>query len=213
MSTPRAFGFRQTPNAGDMLFSMAHAVDVGTPVPTVKRWRTGPVLDQGAEGACVGFACKHLLTAEPHIQAGGPSARELYLESRLHDEFDDRLVPEGTSVRAGLQTLKRHGLIQAYWWAPNVDFLAAYIAHHGPAVVGTQWYGYETESDSRVRLSGRAVGGHAWVITGYDLSESVFFGLNSWGESFGHEGQFYVTMSDFARELTRGGVAAGIKEK
>jgi hypothetical protein len=209
----RAFGFRQIPDTRDLRFPMQVGASAA-PLPAVKRWRIGTVLDQGAEGACVGFACKHLLTAEPFIQTHGPTAREIYFESRLNDEFDDRLVPEGTSVRAGLQTLRRHGLIVAFHWAPDLQTVLRYLATEGPVVVGSNWHSYSTDFDGRVTFSGQPVGGHAWLCTGYDEREKVLFGVNSWGPSFGKSGEFFVTFADMENQMHRhGAVVAGVKER
>lgn len=208
-------GFRQIADSKDLLYPMqAMLATVPTSPPIdVQRWKIGPVLNQGAEGACVGFSCKHLLTAQPFEQVHGPSARELYLEARIIDEFDDNKVPEGTSVRAGLNVLKNHDLIESYWWAPDVDNMLRYLSNLGPMVAGTNWYAYDTDLDGRVRFSGSPVGGHAYLITGYDLSSRVFFMVNSWGLSFGHAGEGYITFDDFARQLRIGGVVAGVREK
>lgn len=195
-----------------MAFAMA-ARGADDRLPVVKRWKLGPVLDQGAEGACVGFACKHLLTAEPFRQNEGPTAREIYLQARLIDEFDDSEVEEGTSVRAGLNVLKSKGLIKTYQWAPNVTALLGHLSNLGPAVAGTDWYGYDTDPDGRMRFAGSRVGGHAFLLTGYDRSENVLFFVNSWGVGFGHAGEGYIAMADFEKQLQRGGCAAGVREK
>lgn len=208
-------GYRQLPDSRDLLFPMqAMLAKVPTAPPIeVQRWKIGKVLDQLSEGSCVGHACKHLLTAQPFEQSHGPSAREIYLEARIIDEFDDNKVPEGTSVRAGLNVLKNHSLIESYWWAPNLDTMLTYLSNLGPMVAGTNWYAYDTDSDGKVSFAGSPVGGHAYLITGYDLPSRILFMVNSWGPSFGHAGEGYITFSDFERQLKIGGTIAGVRER
>jgi hypothetical protein len=182
-------------------------------VTQVARWEIGPIRDQGVEGACVGFGCKALLEASPFRQSEGPSAREIYLEARIIDEFDDNEVQEGTSVRAGLNVLKGLGLIQSYVWATGVEDVYRFLSSRGPVVAGMDWYGYSTDSDGRMRFTGTPVGGHCILLTGYSLPERKFTFQNSWGSSFGINGEGYITESDLARQLTKGGTCAGIIEK
>src|SRR5687767_11138127 len=114
----RRFGFRQRADVRDHRYTMPPLL-VGLPDDNreVVRWDIGQIRDQGREGACCGFGCKALLEASPFRQTGGITAREIYLEARMVDEFDDSEVEEGTSVRAALNVLKTHGLIQSYVWA------------------------------------------------------------------------------------------------
>lgn len=186
---------------------------VGTTITEIARWEIGPIRDQGVEGACVGFGCKALLEASPFRQAGGPTAREIYLEARIIDEFDDDQVSSGTSVRAGLNVLKGLGLIESYVWATGVEDIYRFLSAKGPVVIGVDWYGYETDNDGRMRFSGAPVGGHCILLSGFSLATRQFTFQNSWGPSFGIHGEGYITEADMARQLSRGGVAAGVLEK
>jgi hypothetical protein len=179
----------------------------------VVRWDIGKVRDQGTEGACVGFGCKALLEASPFRQTEGLTAREIYLEARIIDEWPDPNPEDGTSVRAGLNVLKTHGLIESYVWATGMQDVLDFLEKRGPVVMGVTWHGYETDSDGRMRFDGPAVGGHCILATGFDKIRKVVTFQNSWGTSFGHAGEGYITFSDLNRELTqRGGCAAGVTE-
>jgi hypothetical protein len=211
----RKFGFRQQADVRDHRYTMPPVL-VGLPADNreVVRWDIGQIRDQGREGACVGFGCKALLEASPFRQTGGLTAREIYLEARMVDEFDDSEVEEGTSVRAGLNVLKTHGLIQSYVWATGVEDVLDFLAKKGPVVLGVTWHGYETEADGRMRFDGPEVGGHCILATGHDRIRKIITFQNSWGISFGHAGEGYITESDLKRELNnRGGCAAGVIEK
>lgn len=211
----RRFGFRQIPDVRDHRYTMP-SVLVGLPADDreVVRWQIGQIRDQGSEGACVGFGCKALLEAAPFRQTGGRTAREIYLEARLIDEWPDDSAEEGTSVRAGLNVLKNMGLIRSYVWATSVEDVLDYLAKKGPVVLGISWHGYQTDADGRMRFDGPVVGNHCILATGHDRARKVVTFQNSWGTDFGHAGEGYITEADLHRELTkRAGVAAGVTEK
>lgn len=210
----RHFGFRQLSDSRDMRHTMA-AVLASSPEDRreVVDWEIGPIRDQGVEGACVGFGCKALLEASPFRQSDGPTAREIYLEARIIDEFDDNEVPSGTSVRAGLNVLKRHGLIESYVWATGIDDVYQFIAKRGPVVLGVNWYSYSTTDDGRIPMSGARVGGHCVLAYGFNRAKGHILVQNSWGPTYGKKGTGYMLARDLDRELSRGGVAAGVIER
>lgn len=206
----RRFGFQQIPDSRDMLYSMPLKVQRQL-LPEIVRYKVGKILDQGSEGSCCGQACKQLLQSQPFEQEDGPEAEWIYHEAQKIDEFPEGT--EGTSVRAALEILRRLGLIESFHWAPNLDSVLDWLAVQGPVDAGTYWFSYDTESDGRVPFTGRAVGGHSYLLTGYDLHARVLFMANSWGRSYGKNGEGYITFDDFARQLSRGGVAAGVIER
>lgn len=179
----------------------------------VVEWQIGPIRDQGAEGACVGFGCKALLEASPFRQSEGPTAREIYLEARVIDEFDDNEVEEGTSVRAGLNVLKSKGLIQSYVWATDLEDVLQFIAKHGPVVAGVNWYSYSTYNDFTIPMEGRPVGGHCILLYGFDRNKKLIGVQNSWGTSYGFNGTGGLRFEDLERELKKGATVAGVIEK
>lgn len=208
----RRFGFRQIPDSRDMLYSMPLLMGTA-PIqrPDVVRWKPGPILDQGSEGSCSGQAVKQLLQSEPFQQLDGPSALDIYFDARKIDEFPDTI--EGTSVRAALQVVKSLGLIQSFHWAPNLESVLDWLHRAGPVDAGTDWFSYQTLLDYQVTFQGRAVGGHSYLLTGYDIPARRLFMVNSWGTSYGYRGEGWIAFSDFERLLRLGGVAAGVVER
>lgn len=55
---------------------------------------------------------------------------------------------------------------------------------------------------------GAVVGGHEVFLYGYDLVAEVFFGQNSWGKSWGHDGRFTMPFSAIDAFLRDGGYDA-----
>lgn len=100
--------------------------------------------DQGAEGACVGFGCSRMMSLLNRYRYAG---RWLYQQAQLVDEWADTPPEEGTSVRAGLDILRKvghrrvrgsrtgdpdpaHG-IAANRWATDIDDVLATIGRPG----------------------------------------------------------------------------------
>jgi hypothetical protein len=74
---------------------------------------------------------------------------------------------------------------------------------YGLWVAGTSWADGTAETGviDVQKVSGQpaaAIGGHAMLLVGYDRAHSFFIFKNSWGESHGHSGYFYVSY-DYVR--------------
>jgi hypothetical protein len=114
-----------------------------TQMPTTGRiWRHGPVLNQGAEGACVGFGSAGIVAAEPSSRTGVTNtyARNWYRRAQRLDVWPGEAY-EGTSVLAGCLVGRERKLWAGFRWAKNPAELAAGILNPtlGPAILGVQW--------------------------------------------------------------------------
>ena len=168
-------------------------------------------LDQGREGACVGFAWTNELLALPVRsvlpQPGNAFALNVYRSAQKIDQWEGEAY-EGTSVLAGAKVLQLGGWIQGYRWAFSVDEVLDALAFLGPVVVGVPWLEgmYRTSADGLVRVEGRKVGGHAILLTGFGWrrfggrfgGERLFVvrWRNSWGGSYGVGGDGFVRVED-----------------
>lgn len=187
-----------------------------------KMWEEGVVLDQGSEGACVGFAWTGELLAQPQAPEKQPSfkygnelARSFYLEAQKIDEWPGENY-SGTSVLAGAKIMQQRGFIGEYRWCFNLNDIKESVISEGPVVFGTPWYEgmYQTKPDGRVRVSGKKVGGHAILITGYDpkmrfgnTNLEVFRWRNSWGEDYGVGGSGWIEAKILAKLIEDGAEA------
>jgi hypothetical protein len=169
------------------------------------------ILNQGELPHCCGYACQQLLQSEP-VPQKGKSGTWIYREAKKIDEFGPGV--DGTSIRAGMQVMKAHGLIEAYFWAKNSQQVIDYLLRYGPVVAGTPWYsnmGY-TNAKGQVKITGEDQGGHAWLIVGANTRTGLLHAVNSWGAEYGVFGQFSISMKDFDTLMARGGVAAAAVE-
>jgi hypothetical protein len=97
-------------------------------------------LDQGREGACVGFAFTHELAARPvvHRDVDHAFARVLYLRAQEADEWPGaEPTYSGTSVTAGAKVLKAAGRCVEYRWCDGLDDVLLTVSRLGPVVPGS----------------------------------------------------------------------------
>lgn len=192
-------------------------------------------VDQGREGACVGFAWTNKLLALPSRaklpMPANDFARNVYHSAQKIDEWEGEAYT-GTSVLAGAKVIKMAGFISEYRWAFSVSDILDGLAFVGPVVLGIPWFDsmYYTSPDGLVEVSGTKVGGHAITATGYGTKEfwvpsagggkvkkkeEVIKWRNSWGPSYGVKGDGYIRFDDLAGLLKQGGEACipvGVKK-
>jgi hypothetical protein len=182
-----------------------------------RAWRCDPRLDQGREGACVGFAWSHELAATPVSvkEVTDGSAQNIYRSAQNIDEWPGNSY-SGTSVLAGAKVCQAMGYIDSYHWAFSIDDVMRAISSAGPVVFGIPWLDsmYEPRPDGLLDCSGAVVGGHAILGRGLrlnarlrDVREPVVRLRNSWGRDWGVEGDGFIRVSDLERLLKDGGEA------
>lgn len=175
-------------------------------------WKPGETLDQGNEGACVGFGFEGELLARPLIvRPADPEgdARSIYHDARLVDEWVGEDY-EGTSVLAGAKVLVSRGHITGYRWAKTVSELALAVGYLGPAVIGVDWHTGMDQADSAgfIHVDGPVRGGHCLLVYSVAIVTRKrvvpYFGLrNSWGDP----AMLKVSFDDMAKLLAEFGEA------
>lgn len=203
--------------------------------PRSYTWRVDKHLDQGQEGACVGFAFSHELAARPQVVKGltNDVARLHYLEAQKIDPWPggayEGAYPhyEGTSVLAGAQIGMQRGFYQAFYWAINIQELAIGLAYDGPAILGLNWHRgmFYPDSNGFIHPVGNIEGGHAilaykikivykpntwwrartWQDVDFDQSYAVLW--NSWGPDWGKNGTAKISLTDLGYLLDNQGDA------
>lgn len=185
----------------------------GATQPRSYTWRCDVVLDQGSEGACVGFAWAHERNARPAVRrATGADADRLYRLAQTMDEWAGEAY-EGTSVNGGARAAAQLRWIGAYRWTTNVDDLALAIGHHGPAVIGVNWYEgmFDPDHAGQLHVAGDIAGGHAILVRGVSVTLQRFLVHNSWGRSWGGTdkgpGTAWLSFADMGRLMDEDGEA------
>lgn len=181
-------------------------------------WRCGSWLDQGKEGACVGFAWSHELAAWPvEVDVTEGSARNVYREAQKIDEWPGEDY-EGTSVLAGAKVLQRLGYLDEYRWSFGIDDALRAIGYLGPVVIGINWYRsmFEPRPSGLLEVDRNTTpaGGHAILARGVALKSRLKGereGLpvvrlrNSWGADWGRQGDCYLRIDDLEWLLNQQG--------
>jgi hypothetical protein len=173
-----------------------------------KKWDDYAYLDQGPNGYCVGFGTSGELAAQPDSvpNVDYDFAVSIYKDAQKVDEWPGEDY-EGTSVLAGAKVAKSRGYYSSYLWAPNENDVAITVANYGPVIIGVDWLAdmMDTDSDGFVHVSGEFQGGHCVVIIGIDAEENYYTFRNSWGKSWGINGEGKISRADLALLMARNG--------
>lgn len=172
-------------------------------------WRHGGVLDQGAEGACVGFAWTGEALASPvrvnlaMTEWNGSAtdmARDVYHGAQRVDEWEGEGY-DGTSVLAGAKVMQQRGFIIGYRWCFTTADVAQAVLQQGPVVLGIPWLDgmWSPNGFGELIPSGGIAGGHAILCDGYDPEkklgnspQKMFHLTNSWGAGWGVDGGAWI---------------------
>jgi hypothetical protein len=189
-----------------------------TQKPVTNSWYLRKYLDQGQEGACVGFGFSHELAAQPEPVKGvtNLTARGLYWQAQQLDDNPGGSYPgntdevyEGTSVLAGAKAATQLGYYTGYKWAFCEEDIALAISYAGPVVIGVNWYEgmYEPNADGYLEPTGQLVGGHCTLLKAINVEEGYYVLHNSWGKEWGYNGTARLSRASMAKLLAEQGEA------
>ena len=203
-------------------FSVA---DILTPAPLKsKNWSSKYWLDQGRQGACVGFGWSQELGAAPVVvPVTNDSALAVYHRAQQLDDTPGENY-SGTSVLAGAKAIQEQGYMPVYRWAFSLEDMVTALSQHGPVVLGLNWYEnmFNPDADGFLRPTGALAGGHCLCARGVkfvwpagvektfanlDLDKSSVKIRNSWGKSWGINGEAYFSLRDMQTLLSDSGEA------
>lgn len=184
----------------------------------IKFWVQPFVRDQGETPQCVAYATNGYIEAGPVRNNPFKSIDAFYREVNANDEWAPD-PHDGTSVLASMQTLKKHGLIDSYNWAYDSETTIDYIATTGPMVFGFNWYNsmFDPVNTDDIVLDGSSGlgGGHSILGIGINRQHKFQNGnvgaircVNSWSESWGRKGRFWLSFTDADRLIHEYGEAA-----
>lgn len=166
-----------------------------------------PVLNQGANGACVGYAIASA--------AGDPAAAErIYAIARSLDRWagDDYT---GTSVTAGARAAKALGVIASYRWAFTAGEVLDALCNVGPVVLGLYWTPGMLRPAAGMSMSVDAPKyrsiGHCAVAVGYDPLDNEICIQSSWGTAWGTNGRAWLPVADLEALMGRTGEACVVE--
>lgn len=167
-------------------------------------------LDQGREGACVGFAWSHEAAARPVREKGisNQYALDVYRAAQRIDQWPGEDYA-GTSVLAGAKIMLERGFIREYRWCFNLADVLTTVSRKGPVVLGINWYEgmFQPDVSGYLRPMGGLAGGHAIMCNGVNVKRRDVTLVNSWGPNWGSLGRAKMTWDDLDRLLHEDGEA------
>lgn len=159
-------------------------------------WPVNFQLDQGNTGHCVGFGWAGWGDAEPTVdEYGNSDGHAIYYECKVLE--GDPKGEDGAYVRDGAKAMQNRSRLSTYAFASSVDTAIEHLRSKGPLVIGTDWTEdmFSPDDDGRVHPTGQVAGGHCYLL--YAIAGDKLWFKNSWGDSFGIDGSFYLTVDDF----------------
>lgn len=183
-----------------------------------RNWLCATHLDQGSEGACVGYGISHELAAQPQVCTGITdqfARQKIYWQAQMEDEWTGGSYPgaaphyEGTSVLAGVKVAQKLGFFESYRWAFGLNDVLDGIAQEGPCVLGLNWLKgmFEPDGTNTIHAKGEVMGGHCILARGISVVYKRVKLHNSWGPDWGEDGWCWISWDDLGRLLTDGGEA------
>jgi len=181
-------------------------------ISSVLHTRVVPIFDQGNIGSCTGNASVGALGTAPlfdTLPASAPHLDEdeavrIYSAATKVDSFGGSYPPEdtGSDGLSVAKVLKSLGLISGYQHAFSLTAALTALQSY-PVITGVNWYEGMDSPDAHglVKVSGQLRGGHEFEVVGVDAEAKTVRCANSWGTSYGDNGYFTMTWSDWDRLL------------
>lgn len=174
-----------------------------------KDW-AGPYfrLDQGSDGACVGFGWTTEAMSTPirfrpspySLNEANRFAFDRYHEAQQLDEYASTPPEQGSSVNGGAKAMRAKGYITGWRWHRSVDDIIDALITDGPQVMGSSWLAgmFDPDEHGIIHATGQSAGGHCYCLTGY---RTRYYGVecvrlrNSWG-GWGLNGDAFLPVDD-----------------
>lgn len=175
-------------------------------------WPCKIYLDQGKDGACVGFAFAHEFAALPSKVEGVTYdvAMKLYRKARDLDEFEGNNY-EGTSILGGVKACQElyPRCFDSYRWAFGIDDVLHTLSKYGPIVVGLTWWSemFLPNKEFIIKAKGFKSGRHGFLLNGINVKKELVRIHNSWGPSWANRGEAFISWDDLRKLLKDNGEA------
>jgi len=180
-----------------------------------RKWDCPVRLDQGREGACVGFGGAHHIACHPWPQmATRRLAMLFYRGAQDNDEWAGNTY-SGTSGSGLMRFLSAAGLICTYYRVRTFDELCYTISTKSAVSGGFPWRAgcFEPDRSGFIRYEGEVKGGHYVCINGVDFESEFFTIVQSWGRKHGIGGEVKVRFSDMRQMIQEGARIYWFEEK
>lgn len=148
-----------------------------------------PVQNQGQEGACTAFGFAH--TVEANLKVLGIStsvnAQEIWT-AQGQQPYMESALSAGKAKSFNGRSIKSTRLLNTIQEAKAA--ISQGRAVYAASNIAGDWYG--PRGGALTCGDVNAAYGHAYSLQGYDEEKQVFIIKNSWGDSWGEEGYYYL---------------------
>lgn len=177
---------------------------------TVGPW--GPVLDQGRENHCGGFAAAGMVLARADIGATATEGNALGVYAyRWAIERAPSLYVKYPGADSTVMFALEHGLATGCGSARDLDELAVAVVDHGPVSVALRWYrSMSSPRGGEMTVTPDSTDSyHRAILIGYDPARRWrngttgpgFLLLNSWGAGWSRNGRAWVPARGLGQSL------------
>jgi hypothetical protein len=183
-------------------FLMSEYLVAGSDLPVHTRiWRCPVALDQGREGACVGFAGAHFFGSESRVQRISRRIALLFYKGAQRNDRWTGEDYEGTTINGLMLYLLKMKLVSEFRWLKTAAEVYRTISFYGPVILGAPWREgcFEPDAEGYIKYTGADRGGHAVCVNGVDVERSRVIIQQSWGRSHGVGGVVYMTFTEFEK--------------
>ena len=171
----------------------------GVTQPLSKIWDfDSKSLDQSIFPHCTGFAIANWGICSPvNDKYTNADGHDFYYKCKVID--GEPKEENGSTIRSVAKVLKNEGKINTYAFSSTIDEIKYWILNKSPMIVGTEWYeGMMSTRFGFVEPTGKMLGGHAYLMIGYENGNFIF--QNSWGNwGISGTGRFKMSESNFAK--------------
>jgi hypothetical protein len=188
--------------------SLNFPITLGNREPRSMQYLCAKHLNQGQEGACVGFGLIHNMISEPFLATGldAQYARNrIYKRAQEIDPWPGEAY-EGTSTLSGVKVMKRLGWIKSFHRLDTLrEFQIAFL--DGGVVLSIPMYEGMMRPDRQgfIHPVGDKVGGHCVFAKELDMEDDFAWLHQSWGEDHGIDGDVKITFNALTYCFEEGG--------
>jgi hypothetical protein len=202
--------FPSPPDARD--YALAELMEIA-PAPrySPRNWHSDRVLNQGRKPHCVGFGWAGWGICTPvESRYYNSDGHSIYNAAKKYDGIYANMP--GSTLRSGAKAMLSKRRIKSYYFARNIAEAEEFVAHHGPVVLGIDWYEGMMQTDTRGLISptGLLLGGHCVLWKGVIGNYAVI--RNSWGTGWGVGGDCKMLLRDLGDIYLSNGEACAAVE-
>jgi hypothetical protein len=178
-----------------------------------KAWKIRQRINQRTTPRCVGYGLAMEIGMQPYYHNITDFLADTIYQEAQKIDYWKHMPHDGTSTLAGLEIVRKLGIIPEYRWAlkpsPMDDVLRT-MTNIGPVVAGFSFYEgmYRPDASGVVSITGKNVGGHFMTFNELDWQKKRIYTANTWGDA-----GLWLKLDDFEKLIYDNGEVAVIVKR